>query len=201
MGNAQDRKCAAKTRSGGSCGRTAGWGTPTPGVGRCRLHGGATPSHRTAASKELARRAIIRFGLDARSGVEQVDPRDVLAEELWRAKLTVDALDHFVSELEHGEGGIYGRTYHISGVATGEGKPHVLWTMWQEQRQHLARVASECVKAGVETKRVEIEQRHAQLMADVFRQVFGDPELGLDTAQRQAAMMTAARHLRLVAGA
>jgi len=193
-------KCAAKTRSGGSCARAAGWGSPTPGVGRCRLHGGATPSHRTAASKELARRAIIKFGLDANAGVEQLDPREVLAEELWRAKLTVDALDYFVSQLEHNEGGIYGRTYHVSGLPTGEAKPHVLVQMWQAERKHLKEVADVCVKAGVETKRVEIEQQHAQLMADVFRQVFGDPELGLDPGQVQAAMMTAARHLRLVAG-
>jgi hypothetical protein len=28
--------CGAKTRSGGQCGRPAGWGTNHPGIGRCK---------------------------------------------------------------------------------------------------------------------------------------------------------------------
>lgn len=135
-------KCGAKTRQGtGLCRNPAGFKTPTPGVGKCHLHGGNTPSHRTVASKALARRAIIKFGLDAGAGVEQLDPRDVLAEELWRVQLAVDALDLLVSQLDHDSGGIYGPTFHVSGIPTGEAKPHVLWAMWQEQRAHLARVA------------------------------------------------------------
>lgn len=36
--------CGARTRQGGTCRKPAGWGTDHPGVGRCRLHGGATPT-------------------------------------------------------------------------------------------------------------------------------------------------------------
>lgn len=35
--------CGAKTRSGGTCQKPAGWGTDHAGVGRCRLHGGKSP--------------------------------------------------------------------------------------------------------------------------------------------------------------
>ena len=37
-------RCGARARStGGRCRKPAGWGTDHNGVGRCRLHGGATP--------------------------------------------------------------------------------------------------------------------------------------------------------------
>lgn len=39
-----DNICKAKTKGTGEpCTRPAGWGTDHPGVGKCKLHGGATP--------------------------------------------------------------------------------------------------------------------------------------------------------------
>jgi len=35
--------CGAKTRAGTPCKKPAGWGTNHKGVGKCKLHGGATP--------------------------------------------------------------------------------------------------------------------------------------------------------------
>jgi hypothetical protein len=37
-----------------TCSLPAGWGTDHVGVGRCKLHGGNTPNHRTAARLKLA---------------------------------------------------------------------------------------------------------------------------------------------------
>lgn len=54
-GTGHDR-CAARTRSGGTCGRPAGWGTSHPGVGRCKLHGGSTPSHQIGAHLAVVER-------------------------------------------------------------------------------------------------------------------------------------------------
>src|SRR5690554_3423726 len=34
--------CGAKTRAGTTCKKPAGWGTDHPGVGKCKLHGGAS---------------------------------------------------------------------------------------------------------------------------------------------------------------
>ncbi|HSR53819.1 MAG TPA: hypothetical protein VLV83_23580 [Acidobacteriota bacterium] len=39
----KQRTCDARTRSGGRCKKSAGWGTEHVGQGRCRLHGGSTP--------------------------------------------------------------------------------------------------------------------------------------------------------------
>jgi hypothetical protein len=40
---AHDGACGATTRGGTPCTQKAGWGTDHVGVGRCKLHGGATP--------------------------------------------------------------------------------------------------------------------------------------------------------------
>jgi hypothetical protein len=36
-------KCGAKTRNGTQCNRPSGWGTKHVGIGKCKLHGGASP--------------------------------------------------------------------------------------------------------------------------------------------------------------
>jgi hypothetical protein len=50
-------KCGGRTRSGGRCELPAGWGTPTPGIGKCKLHGGSTPNHQAHAASVLTDRA------------------------------------------------------------------------------------------------------------------------------------------------
>jgi hypothetical protein len=41
-GTTRARYCHARKRQGaGLCTRPAGWGTPHPGIGRCKLHGGS----------------------------------------------------------------------------------------------------------------------------------------------------------------
>lgn len=48
-------KCGAKTRAGGGhpCGRSAGHGTNHLGMGRCKYHGGATPTKHGLYSKVM----------------------------------------------------------------------------------------------------------------------------------------------------
>jgi hypothetical protein len=56
-------KCGAKTRGGHPCGRPAGWGTPHPGSGRCKLHGGlSTGPKSTEGKKKIAANAIKHGG-------------------------------------------------------------------------------------------------------------------------------------------
>jgi len=60
--------CGAQTRQPGGrgCARPAGWGTDHVGVGRCKLHGGMTPTQRAGAALVLeerrARSMIVRLG-------------------------------------------------------------------------------------------------------------------------------------------
>lgn len=193
-----DKHCGADRKGKTPCTQSKGWGTSHPGYGRCKLHGGSTRNHEKAARHEIALRAVERFGLaSVGHEIQAVDPRDVLAEELWRTLVTVRGLDVVVGELGLD---VYGETFHVSGKATGEAKPHVLWVMWQEQRQHLARVSAEAAKAGVEARRLELIERFAQQVAMLLRAIFGDSRLALSAAQRETAIVVAAEHLQLTAG-
>lgn len=50
-------RCGGKRKNRPECcRRPAGWGTDHPGIGRCKLHGGSTPSHQASARAEQARR-------------------------------------------------------------------------------------------------------------------------------------------------
>lgn len=67
------RKCGARTRAakreGRPCQQAAGWGTDHPGYGRCKLHGGRTPSGRNAARRAMAAkddRRVLVIGPDDR---------------------------------------------------------------------------------------------------------------------------------------
>ena len=56
-------QCGAKTRAGTPCAQPAGWGTDHVGWGRCKLHGGATPTgHRSPHYKHGRRCRDGAFG-------------------------------------------------------------------------------------------------------------------------------------------
>jgi hypothetical protein len=66
--------CGAKTRAGGRCKQTAGWGTDHVGEGRCKLHGGA--------AKRGADSPRFKHGMYA----EHVTPKELLSFEDFVAR-------------------------------------------------------------------------------------------------------------------
>lgn len=192
-------KCGAATRvklpdgTPKPCDNAAGWGTDHVGVGNCRKHLGNTRNGKTAARKEIARRAVVAFALAADEEIPQLDPREVLAEELHRSRKVVKGLDIRINELTE----IHGPTFHASGFVTGEAKPHVEWVMWQEARSHLKAVAVECHRAGIEVFYAELEERKVDIVERGFDS-WCDAQ-GMTSAQKQEARRGFAQHLRLVA--
>lgn len=183
-----DKHCGgqrANQPAGVLCTRPKGWGTNHLGIGRCKRHGGSTPTHKAAASKEIARRECAALGLEI-----DTTPGEALLAEVRRTAGNEAFYRALVQELPvhpaddeqitdeggkshwtRGEPGIYGRTYHQSGIPTGEGKPHVLVQMWMDERKHLENVTTAALRAGVEEARLRLAA------ADASR---------IDTAQAQA---------------
>jgi hypothetical protein len=136
-------RCNAKTRSGGRCGQAAGWGGPTPGFGRCRLHGGMSPSGRKAAERQAAEHAVATFGLPT-----SIDPRDALHDELARTNGHVLWLGALIADLETGD---------LKQRALGNDtvlweRPSVWLELYQAERRHLVAVSAAAIKAGVEER-------------------------------------------------
>lgn len=51
----ENPRCGGRKRQGdGTCTQAAGWGTSHPGTGRCKLHGGSTPTQTIAAERAQA---------------------------------------------------------------------------------------------------------------------------------------------------
>jgi len=183
------KRCGAKTRSGGPCKRAAGWGTEhaDAAIGRCRLHGGSTRTHRAAARRELAAQAVITYGLP-----RDVDPRDALTEELHRTAGAVAWLGSQVQSMEADE--------LAERVGGGQGaipsvEPHVWVRLYRVERKHLADVAKTCIACGIEERRVRIAEGQGEMIAQVLRGVLS--ELGV--ADLPETREVVRRHLILIA--
>lgn len=210
-----------KRPQGTTCKQPAGHGTKHLGVGCCSRHGGNTESHEKAAGVELARRECVTLGIPV-----DTNPAEALLRSVREAAGNVEFYRQLVQELpthpaddvlvpativanedgttgqiaahwERGDPGVYGRTYHVSGMPTGEAKPHVLVQLYNEERKHLAAVATAALRAGVQERFVQLAEAQAGTLAEVLKDLV--KRLGHDPAapKTREAMRGA---LTLVAG-
>jgi hypothetical protein len=182
------RYCGAKKRQGeGFCKRPAGWGTDHPGVGRCKLHGGKTQTHNHKASIEIARRECNRLGIPVDE--DDGDPGELLLAmvreaagnvEFYRSQVAALTPEPGIDLVLDDEGvptptkrnSIYGPTFHATGRPTGEGKPHVLVTLYNEERDKLVSYAQAALRANVEERRVRLDEMEARrLMAGAVKAI------------------------------
>lgn len=87
-------KCGAKTRAGGTCLQGKGWGTKTPGIGRCKLHGGRSPNGQKAAQRELVEQTIAKLGVPRGTG----DPFQLLEAAVQHAHGHLEAAAQVVRD-------------------------------------------------------------------------------------------------------
>lgn len=186
-----------------------------PGETVCRWHGGnarqvkakaASRAQRIKAEVVVTRLAVPIVGTDHIGALQ--DALDLSHGVLDVLIGLVNALDLDVTGLVWNADreayeppetvGIAGRTYHQSGIATGEAKPHIFVTMLNEERDRYARLSVECAKLGIAERRTQVEEAKIAVLADVLRNVFDDPELGMTAEQRQTAALVTERHLRVL---
>lgn len=160
---------------------------PRQGVAVCQKHGGNAPQIIAAAGRKLeeakVRAVVDRLGLSI-----EISPIDSLLDAVYEASGNVEFYRSLVAALpthpendeivytdekgtdhyKRGDPGIYGRTYHLSGVPTGEAKKHILVQMYDEERDRLARYRKDAISLGIEERRVQLEENRA---AEVFRAV------------------------------
>lgn len=167
-------ECGATTRSGTPCKLPAGHGTPSK-FGRCKLHGGATPSHVKHAKKLEAAAAVQTFGLP-----REVDPEVALLEEIHRTAGHVEWLGQKIASLDESE---------VASTAWHE--------IYAQERGHLARVAKGAIDAGLAERRVRIAEEQGRLFAGAIRAILSD--LQLTPLQQDMAGIVVRRHLMALA--
>jgi hypothetical protein len=174
-------KCGGRKRdgSGRTCTRPAGWGTDHPGIGKCKLHGGSTPNHNTAARNEQARRDVATYGLPI-----DIEPGLALLQEVHRTAGHVAWLGAKVAELDEDDL-VWGVTEEVdkgSGEFTGTdttkaAKPNAWLVLYQQERKHLVDVSAATVKAGVDKAIVKLTEQQGALLAGAITRILDALEL------------------------
>lgn len=180
--------CPGTSRTGKPCGHRAGYGTDHVGYGYCKHHTGSTPSGRKHAQREVAREAVRVLGLP-----RDVDPQEALAEELARTAGQIDWLyQEQLSTLDGLTQPQYVRTDKDGGTTEGPLVPSVFLELYEQNRRHYAQVARFAAAAGVEHRRVELEEAQVMLFAHAMRALADRLQL---TPEQRAAFPTIAREV------
>jgi hypothetical protein len=173
------------------------------------MHGGKSPRALQAAEERIER---ARIGRElARIGILDEDPIEGLLVEVGRSAAAVEFIEGEISQLDQlwvqrrdvkvteqpvEEGGL---SRSPREVTIKDAVPHVLVRMWGEERERHARFCKMALDAGIDERRVRIQEEQGVMMARVIAAVLDD--LGLSRDQRQAANKAVGRHLRALPSA
>lgn len=178
-----DGKCGAKKKQGdGCCKQAAGWGTPHPGTGRCKLHGGCAPSSRIAGINAAAEKLLYRHDAPPVS-----NPLEALQHLAGRVLAAEEVIGEKVNELG---------SWRYEGEGSGEQLRAEIGLL-ERTMTHLGRLLVDIARLNIDERLVKIEQEKANLIVEAI-------EIALATAgirgqQATEAKRAAARHLRAVA--
>ena len=197
------QKCRANSKQSGE--RCKRW--PVPGAEVCKIHGGGAPGVRAAAERNLAEaaarqtmtQAVKTLGLPI-----DVDPGKALLDEIHWTAGHVAWLRSKVQELK-GDELVWGRTEYrdkIGGEDAGitnveQAGANVWYQLYLKEREHLAKVCSLALRAGIEERKVKLAESQGLLVADVIRRILG--ALGLTPAQQLLVPEIVPRELRALA--
>lgn len=157
-----DKVCGGSLRSGlGICTKPPGFGTDHLGFGRCRYHGGTTPSgHKRAAVIEARQRAK-EFGNKTSN---QIDPADALRQELTRTNNMLEWAREMCQIL-------------IDSSAAGRGKktdiidnPQFLGyrNIMDQERDRLVRIARASMDTTLNARKQALAEALAAVVIDCF---------------------------------
>jgi hypothetical protein len=145
----QHALCGARRKNGQPCRWFSGQGTDHPGVGRCKLHGGATATHKTHAVAVEVKRRMVKLG----APIEGIKPHTAL---LGMLQATAGAVAWLYDEIRGLE--------NLS-----EPEAQVLIKLWDEERDRATRIAEACLRAGVDEREVRFTQGAAEQIVAAIR--------------------------------
>lgn len=195
--------CGAKTKAETPCGLN-----PLEGGTRCKKHGGGSPQARKAAEKRIAEakakvtmeKAVQTLGLPV-----DIDPGKALLDEIAVTYGHVQWLRGKVQDLTPDEL-VWGVTQTDEGIGpqgpvdtkTEKAAPNVWYTLYMTEREHLVKVTTTALKAGIEERRVKLAESQGQLLAEAIRRILA--ALNLSPAQQAMVPEIVPQQLRLLAG-
>lgn len=156
-----DGYCGGNKKQGeGTCTQRAGWGTAHPGTGRCKLHGGSTPSH-IANAQERQAQALVDAKVRALwPGLGEATP---VKDPVASLERLAGALEQLVDESGR-------RVSQLQNVAGGEHLTQLRAEVVLLERAlgHLRGVLVDMARLGIAERHVQLEQERAQLVTAAF---------------------------------
>lgn len=178
---AEGRFCGSNKKRGGHCERPAGWGTKHLGVGRCKLHGGASPNAEVAGQVQLARREAVVMGAPL-----DIPPHEAILECIRIAAGEVRYASDRIAELEpHQAAGPVVATHErpmklekggeepgttIEEIRREAPALHIWIVARREAMDRLVNYSAAALKAGIQQRLVEIAEGQAQALAEAYRE-------------------------------
>lgn len=194
--------CGAKNKQAKPCGLS-----PLEGATRCGRHGGNSPQARRKAqeriqeqeAKNIMTKAVRTLGLPI-----DVDPGKALLDEIAVTYGHVQWLREKVQSLDPEEL-VWGREKHEDGVGpqgvvdvtTEKAGPNVWYSMYLTEREHLVKVTTAALRAGIEERRIKIAEDQGTLVATVLRRILD--ALNLTPEQAELVPVIVPRELRALA--
>ena len=194
MKNDPDSKiCGATKKDGNPCNLA-----PAKNSTRCRFHGGASPASKQAAQKRGQRRAALTALTRIYGEVPEryIDPVESLLHQINVKQWEVDRLREVVHTIEASGGDdldsyltdhplVWGKTGYETGFGAegpidktsyGAG-PNVWVTMLRQAERDLKELTTAAVRAGIEQRRLQIQQQHATMLAKAIQDIVTRLEL------------------------
>lgn len=187
--------------------------SPRVGLERCVSHGAGSKKAAEAGRRRQQKADAEALALTLGDPVEGSDPADVIAERIDARRGHVRWLLARVRALEP-EALTWGLTKRKTAVArdqddddrkrfagtdegdTHEAKPHIWYALYNESARELERLCVEAIRAGIEERRVRVDER----MADMWVRVIDGILVALGhNPNDPATAEIVARHLELVA--
>jgi hypothetical protein len=166
-------RCTSKSKQSGERCRNH----PRPGSTVCHIHGGKSPQVRRVAARRVAIMEAQRI-VQGLGGMVDVDPLDVLLEGVREAAYNVTVYRIAIE------------SYPVVEA------PKELLVKYEEWWDRAIRYAKVCVEAGVEERKVRLQEAEGALMARVVRAAVDACNPTGD--ERAAAVVAAGRELRAI---
>lgn len=138
--------CGAKKKNGELCRAFAGQGTRHSGTGRCKFHGGNTPSHDQRAVTQDLKRRMVTLG----EPIEDVTAVGALLSELYASTGHVAWLRQQIADMSQDE------------LGTVEGAAIV--RLYDSERALKTRIAKLCTEAGVDEAAVRVAEIQVSIL-------------------------------------
>lgn len=175
------RYCGGRTREGGKCRRPAGWGTPHPGLGRCKLHAGSTPAAIRSAERKRAEAEALKL-------LEQLgrpDPLGNPVEELMAVGAEIRSWLAVTRE----------RMTQLSSLELedriGVERERALVRLYAEALDRAHRFLADVVRLGIEGRRVQIQEDQARRLFEAVMVTFRALELPPEIVERGRRVLAA----------